>query len=65
MGQDVLTFPSEGRRAEEFFFVFAMKNPTASGWFKHANLGTKGQHGTSRSSKPYEKEKFYSSRFRF
>jgi hypothetical protein len=31
-----LYFPSEGRRAEDFF---ALKNPTAS-----ANLGTKGQH---------------------
>jgi hypothetical protein len=31
---------------------FAMKNPMASAGFKPANLGTKGQHGTSRSPKP-------------
>ena len=44
-----LYFPSEGRRPEDFF---AMKNPTASAWFEPANLGTKGQHATSRPSKP-------------
>jgi hypothetical protein len=32
-------FPSEGRRAEDFF---ALKNPTASAGFEPANLGTKG-----------------------
>ena len=37
-----LYFPSEGRRAEDFF---ALKNPTASVGFAPANLGTKGQHG--------------------
>ena len=42
-------FPSEGRRAEDFF---ALKNPTASVGFEPANLGTKGQHSTSRPSKP-------------
>ena len=36
-------FPSEGRHAEDFF---ALKNPTASVGFEHANLGTKGQHAT-------------------
>ena len=36
-----LYFPSEGRRAKEFF---ARKNPTASTGFEPANLGTKGQH---------------------
>ena len=45
-----LYFPSEGRRAEDFFF--ALKNPTVSVWFKPANLGTKGQHATSRPPKP-------------
>ena len=40
MGQR-LCFPSEGRRAEDFF---ALKNPTASAPFETANLGTKGQH---------------------
>ena len=40
-----LYFPSEGRRADDFF---ALKNPTASA----ANLGTKGQHATSRPLKP-------------
>jgi len=35
-----LYFPSEGRRAEDFF---ALKNPKASAGFEPANLGTKGQ----------------------
>jgi len=42
-------FPSEGRRAEEFF---ALKNPSASVGFELANLGTKGQHATFRPPKP-------------
>ena len=44
-----LYFPSEGRRAEDFF---ALKNPTASAGFERANLGTKGQHATPRPPKP-------------
>ena len=44
-----LYFPSEGRRAEDFF---ALKNPTASAGFEPANLGTKGQHATSRPPEP-------------
>ena len=44
-----LYFPSEGRRAEDFF---ALKNPPASAGFEPANLGTKGQHATSRPPKP-------------
>ena len=44
-----LYFSSEGRRAEDFF---ALKNLTASAGFDPANLGTKGQHATSRSPKP-------------
>ena len=44
-----LYFPSEGRRAEDFF---ALKNPTASAGFQPVNLGTKGQHPTSRPPKP-------------
>jgi hypothetical protein len=44
-----LYFPSEGRRAEDFF---ALKNPTASAGFEPANLGTKGQHATPRPLKP-------------
>ena len=40
-----LYFPSEGRCAEDFS---ALKNPTASAGFEPANLGTKGQHATSR-----------------
>ena len=44
-----LYFPSEGRRAEDFFNV---KNPTASAGFEPPNLGTKGQHATSRAPKP-------------
>jgi hypothetical protein len=37
-GNDGLTHPSEGRRADDFF---ALKNPTASAGFEPANLGTK------------------------
>ena len=44
-----LYFPSEGRRAEDFF---VLKNPTASAGFEPTNLGTKGQHATSRPPKP-------------
>jgi hypothetical protein len=36
-----LYFPSEGRRAEDFS---ALKNPTASAGFEHANFGTRVQH---------------------
>jgi hypothetical protein len=43
MGQNGFYFPSEGRRAEDFF---ALKNPTASAGFEPADLGTKGQHTT-------------------
>ena len=44
-----LYFPSEGRRAEDFF---ALKIPTASVGFEPANLGTKGPHATPRPPKP-------------
>ena len=40
-----LYFPSEGRRAEEFL---RPKIPTASAGSEPPNLGTKGQHATSR-----------------
>ena len=43
-----LYFPSEGRRAEDFF---SLKNLTASVGFEPANLGTKGQHVTFRPPK--------------
>ena len=43
-----LYFPSEGRRANDFL---ALKNATASAGFEPANLGTKGQHATSRPPK--------------
>jgi hypothetical protein len=36
-----LYFPSEGRRAEDFF---TLKSPTASAGFEPAILGIKGQH---------------------
>jgi hypothetical protein len=45
-----LYFPSEGRRTEDFS---ALKNPTASAGFEPANLGTKGQHATSKPPKPF------------
>jgi len=44
-----LYFPSEGRRAKDFF---ALKNPSASAVFESANLGTKGQHANPRPPKP-------------
>ena len=44
-----LYFPSELCRAEDFF---GLNNPMASVGFEHANLGTKGQHATSRPPKP-------------
>jgi hypothetical protein len=43
-----LYVPSEGRLAVDFY---ALKNPTASAGFEPANLGTKGQHATSRPPK--------------
>jgi len=49
-GTDGFTSPSEGRRAEDFFF--RPKNPTDLAGCEPANLGTKGQHATSRPSKP-------------
>jgi len=49
-----LYFPSEGRRAEDFF---TLKNPTASAGFEPANLGTKGQHATPRPPKPFQLKK--------
>ena len=52
-----LYFPSKGRRAEDFF---ALKNLTASAGFEPANLGTKGQHATSRPLKPQVVVKIYS-----
>jgi hypothetical protein len=52
-----LYFPSEGRRAEDFL---ALKNPTASAGFEPANLGTKGQHATSRPPKPLKNLGYHS-----
>ena len=43
-----LYLPSEGRGAEDFF---ALRNSTASTGFEPPNLGTKGQHATSRPPK--------------
>ena len=43
-----LYFPSEGRRAEDFF---ALKNPKDPLGFEPANFGAKGQQATSRPSK--------------
>jgi hypothetical protein len=43
-----LYFPSEGRRAKDFF---RPKNPTASAGFEPANLSTKGQHALPRPPK--------------
>ena len=43
-----LYFPSEGRRAEDFF---TLKNPAASVGFEPTNLGPIGRHATSRPPK--------------
>ena len=51
----LLYFPSERRSAEDFF---ALKNPTASVGFEPANLGTKGQHATSRPPKPLDLQEY-------
>jgi hypothetical protein len=48
-GDRRLYFPSEGRRAEDFY---DLKNTKPSAGFEPANLGTKGQHATSRPPKP-------------
>ena len=42
--------------AEDFF---GLKNSTASAGFEPANLGTKGQHATSRPPKPLEHKIYY------
>jgi hypothetical protein len=42
-----LYLPSEGWRAGDFF---ALKNPTASAGFEPANLGTRGQHASSKTT---------------
>ena len=48
-GTDGFTYPpNEGVLG----IFFALKNPTASVGFELANLGTKGQHATSRPPKP-------------
>ena len=49
MGQTAL-LPLRKKASWGFFFV--LKNPTASVGFEPANLGTKGQHATSRPPKP-------------
>jgi hypothetical protein len=48
-GTHSFTSLPEGRRVEDFF---ALKNPTVSAGFEPANLGSKGQHATSRTPKP-------------
>ena len=57
-----LYFPSEGRRAEDFF---ALKNPMASAGFEPSNLGTKGQHATSRPPKPLNTHFIFNNDFIF
>ena len=47
--KDFTSLPKEGVLR---IFFFALKNPTASTGFELANLGTKGQHATSRPPKP-------------
>jgi hypothetical protein len=50
MGQDGFYLHSEiGVRR----IFFTLKNPTDSAEFEPANLGTKGQHATSRPPKPF------------
>jgi hypothetical protein len=50
MGQTALLSPSPRRKACWGFF--RPKNPTASAGFEPGNLGTKGQHATSRPPRP-------------
>jgi hypothetical protein len=45
-------FPSEGRRAEDFYRP--LKIQTASAEFEPVNLGIRGQHATSAPPKPLE-----------
>ena len=49
-------FPSEGRRAENFF---ALKNPKASAGFELAKLGSKGHHATFRPPKPLARKYYW------
>ena len=44
------------RRKACWGFFFALRKPTASAGFEPANLGTKGQHATSRPSKPMRRK---------
>ena len=44
------SLPKEG----VLMIFFAQKNPTASAGFEQPNLGTKGQHATSRPPKPQQ-----------
>ena len=48
-GTDGFTSPPKEGVLKIFF---ALKNPTALAGFEPANLGTKGQHATSRPPKP-------------
>jgi hypothetical protein len=48
-GTDGFTSPPKEGMLRIFF---ALKSPTASAGFEPANLGTKGQHATSRPPKP-------------
>jgi hypothetical protein len=48
-GTHSFTSLPKGRLAEDFF---ALKNLTVSAGFEPANLGSKGQHSTSRPPKP-------------
>ena len=48
-GTDNFTYPPKEGMLRIFF---ALKNPTASVGFEPANVGTKGQHATSRPPKP-------------
>ena len=52
MGQTAFSPPKEG----VLRIFFALKNPAASAGFEPANLGTKGQHATSRPPKPTDGE---------
>ena len=61
-GTDDFTSPPKEGVLKIFF---ALKNPTASAGFEPANLGTKGQHATSRPPKPivgYILEYYYDAR---
>jgi hypothetical protein len=55
-----LYFPSEGRRAEDFYFLLEKSDGFVSG-LNPRTLGFKGQHGTSRPPKSLCRQSYFGS----